>query len=73
MLTNQNNKNQNLMTKRNIEPFIRPQRLKKLLMIVILFELIYSAGQSTQLIGKGLGWIIDSVLDYDINHSKYKL
>ena len=73
MLTNQNNKNQNRMTKQNIEPFIRPQRLKKLLMIVILFELIYSAGQSTQLIGKGLGWIIDSVLDYNINNSKYKL
>ena len=38
-----------------------------------MFELIYSVGQSTQMIGKGLGWMIDSVLDCDINNSKYKL
>ena len=37
-MANQNNKNQNLMTKQNIEPFIRPQRLNKLLMIVTLMK-----------------------------------
>ena len=64
------------MTKENIAPFICLKMLKQLLMRAILMmylnQTFVQLYQTQKLLGKRSGSIIDSVVDYAINNSKYK-
>ena len=65
-----------MMKKWNIALFIQTQKQKQLLMkvlLMILFESVYSTIISNiqKSPGKGSGWIIDSVIDQNINIWKY--
>ena len=64
------------MVKRNITPFIHTQKQKQLLMKVTLMKylnqsilLLYQTHK--KVLGKGLGWIIDSVIDHNIDIPNY--
>ena len=60
--------------KQNVAPFTCPQRLKKLLIIVVLMmHWIMIILNIQNILGKGLAWITDLLLDYTINILKYKL
>ena len=62
------------MMKQNTVPFIQTQKQKQLLIKWYWCESIYIAIISNlqRSLGKGSGWIIDSVVIHTINISKYK-
>ena len=57
----------------NISPFILTRKQKQLLMrVILMMHLYYDYIKHTKKLGKGSGWIIDSVLDHIVKKTTRK-
>ena len=57
--------------KQNLTLFIHSQKQKQLLMKVTLMIIHLNQSVSQKVLGKGSRWIIDLVIEHNINISKY--